>query len=197
VPSAASSPEDENEESSSDGAGSLPNGPPIPNHHPRSASASVPDIRRPSAPPARLLEPSKPRHHNRSGSGGLHPSPNNIQPAPSHPASLSGQSSNTAKESFLNYFFGGPNGTNPAPSSLTQGPNDGRTDREQRTQRPPPSSYAPRELLPDLGTGRRTASRSGLDNGTTAFGMKSLGKHIEAVSWPDCNRLILMSLGTQ
>jgi hypothetical protein len=50
--------------------------------------------------------------------------------------------------------------------------------------RVPPSGITPREILPDLGTGRRTASRSGLDNHTTAFDMKSLGKHIEAVSLP-------------
>lgn len=180
MPSVASSPDDEESSSSSDGAGSAPNGQPVPNHqHPRSASASVPDIRRPSVTNSKLLEPTKNRNHHRTASGGR----NIAHAPPSKPASISEEPPHTAKESFLNYFFGGPNGTNhPPSSSLTQGSGESQTNRGQRQQRPPPSSYAPRDLLPDLGSGRRTASRSGLDNGTTAFDMKSLGKHIEAVS---------------
>lgn len=186
VPFAASSPDEESSSSSED-AGSAPNGPSLPNnHHPRSASASVPDIRRPSVPTAKLLEPTKSRHHQRTPSSGLNPSHNNHQSVPPRPSSIGDQPPHTAKESFLNYFFGGPNGTNPPPnSSLTQGSSESRTERGQRRQQPSPSSYAPRDLLPDLGSGRRTASRSGLDNGTTAFDMKSLGKHIEAVGLDD------------
>ncbi|CAD6579674.1 MAG: Dynamin- GTPase protein [Tremellales sp. Tagirdzhanova-0007] len=180
--SAVSSPDDEDEETSSEGAGSAPNGPSASDHHhPRSASASVPDVRRPIAPPAKLLDPNRQRRHHRIGSGQPNVSSNVVQSRPMHPSSVSGQSSHTAKESFLNYFFGGPNGTNPVPSGLLPGPNNGPMDGGHRVSpRPPPTSTMARDLLPDLGSGRRTASRSGLDGGTIAFDMKSLGKHIEA-----------------
>ncbi|ORY25823.1 putative Dynamin protein dnm1 [Naematelia encephala] len=177
VPSQASSPEDEAESSSSDGAGSMPNIP-VPNHHPRSASASVPDIRRPAAPPPkRLLEPSK-RNHHRAASGGDPEKDSLLASNPRGPPSLSGGSPHTAKETFLNYFFGGPNGTAPQASS-TPASIDGRrrNERGQLGHRQQPNA---RDLLPDLGSGRRTASKNGLDNATTAFDMKSLGKHLEA-----------------
>jgi dynamin 1-like protein len=94
----------------------------------------------------------------------------------------------------LNYFFGGPGAPNGPPGALGApgGIGDSRMDRTSSGGRGnvngnggtriPPSGFTPREILPDLGSGRRTASRSGLDNQTTAFDMKSLGKHLEAVS---------------
>jgi dynamin 1-like protein len=103
---------------------------------------------------------------------------------------LSTSPHNTAKDTFLNYFFGGQGGPGgPAGSmaphqqgqhhaSSAPGSSDGRTER--RVTRPPqPSNFASREILPDLASGRRQPSRN-YESGTTAYDMKSLGKHLEA-----------------
>ncbi|RSH94514.1 Dynamin- GTPase protein [Saitozyma podzolica] len=176
VPSQASSPDDEEDGASSDAGSAPPNGPPLlKQHHPRSASTSVPENRRPSAP---LSKPIDKRNHHRAASGSQQPGINSLL-APQMPASV-GTSPQGAKETFLHYFFGSTEAPAGHPSSAP-GSSDGRLDRARGLGRPPPTSnFASREILPDLASGRRTTSRSGLDTATTAFDMKSLGKHIEA-----------------
>jgi dynamin 1-like protein len=178
VPSQASSPDDDEDAASSDAGSAPPNGPPLlKQHHPRSASTSVPDIRRPSAP---IPKSTEKRNHHRAASGSQQPGINSLL-APQMPGSV-GTSPQGAKETFLHYFFGSTEATAGHPSSAP-GSSDGRLDRARGLGRPPPTSnFASREILPDLASGRRTTSRSGLDTATTAFDMKSLGKHIEAVS---------------
>jgi dynamin 1-like protein len=156
----------------------MPNGPS--RHHPRSASTSVPDRR--NAPKSQFLETRK-RDHHRAASGSNHLAP----PGPaSATAGLGTSPNNTAKDTFLNYFFGGqggpggaggPGGLQPAHASSAPGSSDGRTER--RTRPPQPSNFASREILPDLASGRRQPSRN-YETGTTAYDMKSLGKHLEA-----------------
>ncbi|EIW68891.1 hypothetical protein TREMEDRAFT_31325 [Tremella mesenterica DSM 1558] len=169
----------EEEEVASSGSGSTaPNGAPIPNiHHPRSASTSVPDNRRPSNTKG---PEGKTRNHHRAASGSVaNLNPNTNQTNPSLLAMNS--SPHGAKESFLNYFFGGPNGSTPSlvPGSTNSSMStDARFERVGESRRQMGSGFNGRELLPDLN--KRQVSRSGLD-GSTAFDMKSLGKHLEAV----------------
>lgn len=160
-------------------------------HHTRSASVSVPDIRRPHVQKRSQLDEK--RQQQRSSSG---PGVQDSLQAPA-PYGQAGTSPHTAKETFLNYFFGGPGGpggpNGPSGPNLGAGPShqvasapgsaDGRHERNANKRSQPPSAFANRDLLPDLGSGRRTRSGAGLDSGTTAFDMKSLGKHIEAVSY--------------
>ncbi|RXK41223.1 dynamin-A [Tremella mesenterica] len=168
----------EEEEVASSGSGSTaPNGAPIPNiHHPRSASTSVPDNRRPSNTKG---PEGKTRNHHRAASGSVaNLNPNTNQTNPSLLAMNS--SPHGAKESFLNYFFGGPNGSTPSlvPGSTNSSMStDARFERVGESRRQMGSGFNGRELLPDLN--KRQVSRSGLD-GSTAFDMKSLGKHLEA-----------------
>ena len=155
---------DEDEESSSDGTGSAPNGVIPPHvHHPRSVSASVPDVRRPA------VKKSEKRRHERTASGtGVQPS-NSLLPPPAS----TGTSPHTAKETFLNYFFGGPNGVPSHPSSAPG------SSSSRGMPKPPPSAFSKdKELLPDLGT-RRSAGRASLDAPPT-YDMRSLGKHLDA-----------------
>lgn len=168
---------DEDEETSSDGTGSAPNGlVPAHVHHPRSASASVPDVRRPAV----AKNGEKRRNHHRSASGNQQPPPTvNSLLHPPGPPSVAGTSPHTAKETFLNYFFGGPNGTQP-PSALHPASAPGSTGGERRVAKPPPTAFnRDKELLPDLGT--RRSGRTSLDAPQT-YDMRSLGKHLEAVS---------------
>lgn len=181
----ASSRDDDDESSSSDGAGSNPNGAPAhpANHHPRSASTSIPDIRRPSAQPKNVVNNTvKARVHSRAPS--ITHNTNTLAPGPGQSAALNAASANGAKESFLNYFFGGPggppNGNGSQPTSTSAAPQS-TENRNHRNALHMQTQPATRDLLPDLGSGRRNASRSGFDGGTTAFDMKSLGKHLEPV----------------
>lgn len=170
---------DDEEESSSDGTGSAPNGT-LPVHHPRSASASVPDIRRPA-----VTKNTEKRRDQRlaSSSRQQHPPPpppsvsSLLQPPGA--AGLAGTSPHTAKETFLNYFFGGPNGTGP-PNQSFSAPSSAHGDR--RVQKPAPTGFSrEKDLLPDLGSNRRHSARQSLDS-PPAYDMKSLGKHLEGVS---------------
>lgn len=102
-----------------------------------------------------------------------HPRHSSVHPpsSHSHPITAPGTSPQTARETFLNYFFG-QNGPGPlAGSSVERSPSG----------------------LPLLPTGRDVSGESSgpngilapkrsLDGNNTAFDMKSLGKHIEAVS---------------
>ena len=110
-------------------------------------------------PPPGMLEPPKPRTASHSGQR-----PHSPQPGLGHHAhqpSLSGP--NSAKESFLNYFFGANQAIGANGSSLA-GPSQ-------------------RNSLPELGApraGNPLAGRRGLEGSAAAFDMKSLDKHLEA-----------------
>ncbi|WRT65549.1 uncharacterized protein IL334_002494 [Kwoniella shivajii] len=197
IPSQASSPDDEDDSASSDGAGSAPpNGAPLNNLHPRSASTSVPDIRRPSVAKGNIVnEISKSRNHHRTGSGSN--AINTLSPHQGQGASGNSQHNSHgagAKQSFLNYFLGGPNGLDEirpssAPGSsietrhhqsrLSGGSNNANSSRQN--SQPQNNS---RDLLPDLSSGRRPGNlRSGFGMDTSStYDMKSLGKHLEANS---------------
>ena len=195
-----------------------PNGlpPPDHSHHPRSASHSVqPSDRRPSKP---APSASTVRRHMRSASGsnpqaqallGQPPSQSNGALAPpAYPASVGG-SPHTAKETFLNYFFGGPGGPggpggsgqhgHAGPASQqgivhaaamsAPGSESGRRHRDAHSRLGhgqgygsgsglmPPPAMPQKEILPDYG--KRTGR--GLE-GAAVYDMRSLGKHLEAVS---------------
>ncbi|WVW79987.1 hypothetical protein I302_101960 [Kwoniella bestiolae CBS 10118] len=191
IPSQASSPDDEDESVSSDGAGSAPpNGAPLNNLHPRSASTSVPDIRRPSVAAKGNVasELSKSRRHERTASGSNTIQPNAV-PQPHMANTIGGGISPHgagAKQSFLNYFLGGPNGLDePRPSSApaTERHHQQSRMRNSNDSKQPPQS---KDLLPDLSTGRRPGNmRSGFGMETSStYDMRSLGKHLEANS-PD------------
>ncbi|KAL7414826.1 dynamin protein dnm1 [Mrakia frigida] len=105
-------------------------------------------------------------HHSERSSSKRHEAPS---------ASTSGQPQSGARDSFLNYFFGGqPGSENAGPSSVLggmdgasgqfrAGGNGGRTD-----------------YLPDLSKGEgRLAGRRGLEGSGAAFDMKSLSKHLD------------------
>ncbi|WWC68780.1 uncharacterized protein I206_102715 [Kwoniella pini CBS 10737] len=204
IPSQASSPDDEDESASSDGAGSAPpNGQPLNNLHPRSASTSVPDIRRPSVAKGNVAsELSKSRKHERTASGSktipqnsnLHLNPNsNMSQSAIVGGGISphGASGAGAKQSFLNYFLGGPNGLDePRPSSAPGSSINDRNLHQHHQSRSSNGSSSKqqqsKDLLPDLSTGRRPGNlRSGFGMDTSStYDMKSLGKHLEANS-PD------------
>ncbi|WWD16678.1 hypothetical protein CI109_101108 [Kwoniella shandongensis] len=183
IPSQASSPDDEDESVSSDGAGSAPpNGAPLINHHPRSASTSVPDIRRPMNKNLQNEQIPKSRQHQRTASG---TTPNNaLRPNHGNSASVAGTSPHTAKDTFLNYFFGN-GGEAPVQHTLSEpGSSDGRLQQQRNKQRSALGSRQPqqqpqRDLLPDFGT-KRAGTRSGLEGGSSTYDMRSLGKHIDA-----------------
>lgn len=85
-----------------------------------------------------------------------------------------GQSNNQsgARESFLNYFFGGQDADVDASAVL-------RSEVDSR-HRASPGSH---DYLPDLSKGEgRLSGRRGVEGSGAAFDMKSLGKHLEAVS---------------
>lgn len=156
------------DDTSSESSASVVNGT-SPHHVPHSSTTSVPDARAPAA--SKILESTK--KHGRGFSSSGAPSP---VPAMPH----MGASPHNAKESFLNYFFGGPNGM-PVDSSSAPGSSHGHHVRPRVVERSNPSHHgsSAHEFLPDLNSGRRTAS-SGLDPGSaTAYDMKSLGKHLD------------------
>ncbi|TXT11074.1 hypothetical protein VHUM_01825 [Vanrija humicola] len=166
VPSLAGSVDDD--ESSSEDSGSVaPNG--TLNH--RSSTTSVPETRG-----AKLLAEPKTKHSRAVSTGASAATTPQANVIPGAPTTHQG-SPNNAKETFLNYFFGGPNGGMPVQSSSAPGSSHGHRALEAR---PSPQGYAPRDILPDLGSGRRNGGGpSGLDAGTAAYDMKSLGKHLE------------------
>lgn len=148
------------------------------NNKSRSVSHSQPGDRRqpiPVAPTPRHLGESKTDKYRAGSLSGVASAP-----PPSGLMNMSNVSTSphSTRETFLNYFFGGAGGpggpaggAGPSGSGLQQR-GDGRTARD---------------LLPDLGT--RKATGAGLHVGRgygleppPAYDMKSLGKHLEAVS---------------
>lgn len=145
-----SSPEDDD-----DRAYIVPNGrpstsKPIPDPKHRSTSSTIHD-RSSFAAPSRPTAPSSAHLAVAQSGGGIPPfaSPYGASP-----------SSASAKESFLNYFFGG-------------------------SEMGVPGQRSERLSLPDIGKERGDnplSGRRGLEGNAAAFDMKSLEKHLEAVS---------------
>lgn len=162
---------DEDEESSEDET-AAPNGS-AKGHHGRGSTMSVPDAR---ASGSKILDAAKSGHLRTSSSSAPR------SPLPGQPAHMSGSPSN-AKETFLNYFFGGPNGPNGMPM---QGPSGDASHHNHHHRRGTESRAGPssqQNILPDLGT-RRNGPPSGLDQTNAAFDMKSLSKHIDPSDQP-------------
>lgn len=110
-------------------------------------------LRRPSSP--------KPHHHHRHGAQGQAPQPTG---------------SAAAKESFLNYFFG-QNGPGPLAGASV--------DRASVALGGGASTITPvgRDVSGgEAHTSGLLAGKRNLEGNNAAFDMKSLGKHIEAVS---------------
>lgn len=140
----------------------------------RSVSSTVHDR---SAIPTGKQSSSSKHHHSQSHRHSIAHSP---------PAGTTGTSPSTARETFLNYFFG-QNGPGPiAGSSL---------DRSHGPQHVPigrDTSKAEVSMPSGLMAGKRS-----LDGNNAAFDMKSLGKHIEAVSCvtPTALQNLIQTLG--
>lgn len=151
------------------------------NHKSHSVSHSQSGDRRqpiPMAPAPRHLGELKTDKYRTGSMSGVASAP-----PPSGLMSMSNASTSphSTRETFLNYFFGGAGGpggnsggvgmSGPSGSGIQQR-NDGRTARE---------------LLPDLGTRKATGAGVHVGRGyglepPPAYDMKSLGKHLEAVS---------------
>ncbi|EDR14451.1 uncharacterized protein LACBIDRAFT_244551 [Laccaria bicolor S238N-H82] len=102
----------------------------------------------------------------------------------SHHSGVSGSpSTNTARETFLNYFFG-QNGPGPiAGSSVDRAPTHGHGHGHSRLE--PAAHFQPigRDVSgADTSMTGLMAGKRGIDGNNAAYDMKSLGKHIEAVS---------------
>jgi len=127
-----------------------------------------------AAPTPRHLNERADRH--RASSGGALSAPPN-QPLGINAA---GTSPHSARETFLTYFFGGPDGQQgpPGQSSRASGPH-------LATAVPRGPKTGAREMFPDLGTrGTHGPSSSRGQNNlepNTAYDMRSLSKHLEAV----------------
>lgn len=127
----------------------------------RSVSSSLHDRSRTTATSsASTLGKSSKSHHRHSDVHSHRPSSANTQP---------GTSPGSAKETFLNYFFG-QNGPGPMSETTFDRPSMGQVVSSGRDV-----SGSDASLQSGLLAGKR-------DGNTAAFDMKSLGKHIEAVS---------------
>lgn len=189
APSSIASPDDEESSSEDENDPQTPMNslPPYTDAKTRAASVSGGTAPRrkgqaePVAPLARHMGDHRERNRPVSASGG----PASMSGAsPLLSMSQAGTNPGTAKETFLNYFFGsngppgsGPNGTM---TNASGSHHQGGRDVVQRN-----AGSSARELLPDLGTRRGTANGRGnatLDAPSAAYDMKSLGRHLEAVS---------------
>lgn len=143
---------------------------------------------------------SKTRHQQRSSQSQQPPTQQrpqsafgqNQNQAQSHHSGVSGSpSTNTARETFLNYFFG-QNGPGPiAGSSVDRAPTHGHGHGHSRVhggmghQLEPAAHFQPigRDVSgADTSMTGLMAGKRGIDGNNAAYDMKSLGKHIEAVS---------------
>lgn len=156
-------PDEEEDEATEDGATTA--------NSTRSVSSTINDKTRISAsaptsgPPSIATVRRSHREHHHS-----HTSRRSSSTAPNG----NGASNNSAKDTFLNYFFGGPNGTSDpalaagASLGLSAAMTSGVTPSGRDTQQTP----APSGLM---------AGKQNSDGSSAAFDMKSLGKHIEAI----------------
>ena len=135
----------------------LPNGRHSAEHKSRSASSSLHDRARVS-------------HGHRPSSPAMQPG--GVAAAAAANATANGQhlAASTAKDSFLNYFFGGN-------AALSTGAPSG----SRRAALP---DFADRGGGDDSRSGNPMAGRRGLEGSAAAFDMKSLDKHLEAVRFP-------------
>lgn len=127
------------------------------------------------APDSVAHQPSRPHSafEQRSISSGHHAGTSNTGTSPP---------SGTARETFLNYFFG-QNGLAPIAGSSVDGATTVRVHAHPRHAAKPITPVG-RDVSggePVLTSGLMTGKRAS-ENHSAAFDMKSLGKHIEAVS---------------
>ncbi|BEJ13643.1 hypothetical protein CspHIS471_0308170 [Cutaneotrichosporon sp. HIS471] len=165
----------EGDESSSDSDAPLPvNGSTKGHHHGKGSTISVPEARNSGS---KILDAAKSGHFRASShSGPRSPHPGSTQAglgsSPNHNA-------NNAKETFLNYFFGGPGGPNGMGPGSSGAGHHRRGGPEPRT-----AATSTHDILPDLGTRRTGGAPGGLDQTNAAFDMKSLSKHIDPSEQP-------------
>jgi dynamin 1-like protein len=163
----------EEDESASEKSGpTAPNG--LTNGHGRASmsSTTVPDVRNNSATSKLLAR----NGHNRTGSS-ANSSSSNATGANAHATPL-GTSPQNAKETFLNYFFGGPQG-GPQQGGMPVSAGPGAQARRGLPPSIATPSYRTNDLLPDLGSARRTGGAPGLDQPSAVYDMKSLGRHLD------------------
>lgn len=176
--------EDEDDETSSAG-GTTPNGFSSSRTEPRSVSATLHDRPRGSNATASSANgvniptstaSTPPTHHHHS----------HKHRSSSHGAgAINAASPQTARDSFLTYFFGGDKqsqgsgSTSAAPAALFAS----RAGRDSVGRDFAPSQDGANNEPSGLNSSRNT------DASSAAFDMKSLGKHIEAVSNPTCSFL--------
>ncbi|KZT56849.1 hypothetical protein CALCODRAFT_496837 [Calocera cornea HHB12733] len=159
-PNGSASAEDEADDEETD---TLPNG--VTPKDTRSVSSTVHDRSRgPSFVGSGQTQPSGHHHvakHDRRSAG----TPNSLLAPPAQINSASSPA--TAKDTFLNYFFGGSQPGMPNAPAALMGPRHTYVGRD-----PNPESGVPSSAL---------QGSYNLDGNNAAFDMKSLGKHIEAV----------------
>ncbi|KAK7685765.1 hypothetical protein QCA50_011111 [Cerrena zonata] len=165
-------------EDSSDESGAI-NGIPT-SRDGRSVSSTVHDRSRSSAVGSthshRRQSSPKPQHHHHPHS---HRHGSAMQPGTS-------PQNGTAKETFLNYFFG-QNGPGPlaGSTSIVEQRSSTTTTTVSNTTTIAPVGRDVYGGDPALQSGLMAPKRSSLEGSDAAFDMKSLGKHIEAVSSSD------------
>ncbi|CDO69709.1 hypothetical protein BN946_scf184851.g97 [Trametes cinnabarina] len=138
----------------------------------RSVSSTIHDRSRAgaaSAPPAGAGTVGSSSHRHQSPRSHHHHSSRHVSGASG--TAIAGHTSGNAKETFLNYFFG-QNGPGPLAGSTV--------DRANAAHGVAPVGRDVSGTDPSLETGLMAGKRSMENN--AAFDMKSLGKHIEAVS---------------
>ncbi|KAG9224241.1 hypothetical protein CCMSSC00406_0004740 [Pleurotus cornucopiae] len=179
-----SAPEDE-DDTSEDGDG-VSGGTAPPSRDGRSVSSTVHDRARTtgSTTPAQsivsattALNRSKHNHHHQSSS---HHPPHRAHSA--HPGGT-GTSPPSARETFLNYFFG-QNGPGPLAASSSHQPHGGPNGPSLGGGGGGGVIPTGRDVSgadPSMSTGLMAGKRS-MDGNNAAYDMKSLGKHIEAMS---------------
>ncbi|GMK56657.1 hypothetical protein CspeluHIS016_0304970 [Cutaneotrichosporon spelunceum] len=163
------------DESSSDSDAPPPvNGSAKGHHQGKGSTISVPEARNSGS---KILDAAKSGHFRASS----HSAPRSPQPgsAPTGLSSSQNHNASNAKETFLNYFFGGPNGPNGMGPGLSGSAHHRRGGPEPRS-----AGVSAHDILPDLGTRRAGTVPGGLDQANAAFDMKSLSKHIDPSEQP-------------
>ena len=171
-----------------------PNGIPIARDS-RSTSASLPDRARATVgrnspkPNGTSANPSS-SHHNHHTTSTTHRSRRSSSHEPSN-LGAPGTSPRAARDTFMNYFFGGQTGPGQSSTGVgqhTNGPSSaiGLSSMFGSKQDASGKDVAPNdgEPLPGLNPRNRT------DGSNAAYDMKSLGKHIEAVRDPLSSSLL-------
>jgi len=143
----------------------------------RSVSSTVHDrTRTTGTAPAGKAPSSKPHSAHAPRHSSAH-----LQPQQAQQPGAPGTSPHSARDTFLAYFFG-QNGPGPIAGSSVERSQDGSTSAPTGRDVSGTENPGPTGLL----AGKRT-----LDGNRAAFDMKSLGKHIEAVSIPPTDDILL------